>query len=229
MRLVLASIVLFLVPAGCLFVTDRYVGSIEQDFADDANSQITRLDRIAQMNPGRLRTLRNASAILQLKAMGSGGTIARQVCGPLDSPYRRLFDRLMLRCGQFDLMRRARWFAFIAVAGTFAVLALVLMARITVTRYDRRKEWPGNWALWFVMRGIQAVLALQAALALSGFGILLHSVISRTILVVAALAIPFVVLYLLERRTVLAFVEPQRLRAYRVRGVQGPRRRMSPA
>jgi hypothetical protein len=105
----------------------------------------------------------------------------------------------------------------------------VLIARITVTRYDRRKEWPGNWALWFVMRGIQAVLAVQAAIALAGFGVLLHSVVSHMLLVVAALALPFAGLYLLERRTVLAFVEPQRLRAYRVSGVQRPRRRMAPA
>jgi hypothetical protein len=37
-----------------------------------------------------------------------------------------------------------------------------------------------------------------------------------------------VLLYLLERRMVLAFVEPQRLRAYRVSGIEGPRRRMAP-
>src|SRR5215831_18381451 len=128
MRLVLACIVLFLVPAGCLFVTDRLVTGIEQDFSEDADSQIARLDRIAQMNPARLRTMRNAPAILQLKEMGSGARIARQVCG------------------RFDLLRRARWTALLSVFATFAVLALVLIARITVTRYDRRKEWPGNWA-----------------------------------------------------------------------------------
>jgi hypothetical protein len=229
MRLVLASIVLFLVPAGCLFFTDRLVTEMEQDFADDAASQIARLERIVEMNPARLRTLRTAPAILQLKAMGSGAQIARQVCGPLDSPYRRLFERLSIRCGRFELLRRARWSALLAVAGTFLVLALVLVARITVTRYDRRKEWPGNWALWFVLRGLQALLALQAAASLIGFGILLGSVISRTVLVVGALAIPCVLLYLLERRMVVAFVEPQRLRAYRVSGIQGPRRRMAPA
>jgi hypothetical protein len=229
MRLVLACIVLFLVPAGCLFVTDRQVTSIEQDFYDDAARQITRLNRIAEMNPSRLRTMRNVAAIAQLKAMGEGAEIARQVCGPIDSPYRRLFDQLTIRCGRFDLLRRARWSALLAVMGTFVVLAMVLIARITVTRYDRRKEWPGNWALWFVMRGIQAMLAAQVAVSLIGFGILLQPVVARTLLLAGMLAVPFVLLYLLERRLVLAFVEPQRLRAYRVRGVQGPRRRMAPA
>jgi hypothetical protein len=228
MRLVLACIVLFIVPAGCLFVTDRLVTEIEQDFSDDAASQVARLERVAEMNPARLRTLRNAPAILQLRQMGGGSQVARQVCGPLDSPYRRLFDHLTIRCGRFALLRRARWNALLAVIGTFFVFALVLVARITVTRYNRRKEWPGNWALWFVMRGMHALLALQAAASLVGFGILLGPLISRAVLIVAALAIPFVLLFLLERRMVVAFVEPKRLRAYRVTGVQGPRRRMAP-
>jgi hypothetical protein len=229
MRLVLACIVLFLVPAGCLLVTDRMVTNIEQDFSDDAASHVARLNRVAQMNPARIRTMRNAAAILVLKELGSGPQVARQVCGPLDSPYRGLFEHLTIRCGQFSLLRRARWGALLSVTGTFVALALILMARITVTRYDRRKEWPGNWALWFVMKGIQVLLALQVMGSLAGFGILLQPVIGRTLLVIAALAIPSVLLYLVERRLVVAFVEPQRLRAYRVSGIQGPRRRVSPA
>jgi hypothetical protein len=229
MRLVLACLALFLVPAGCLFVTDRMVTDIEQDFSDDAASQVARLDRIAQMNPARLRTLRNAPAILVLKELGSGSQIARQVCGPLDSPYRRLFEHLTIRCDRFALLRRARWGALLSVIGSFVALALILMARITVTRYDRRKRWPGNWTLWFVMKGLQALLAVQVAGSLAGFGILLQPVMGRTMLVIAALVVPCVPLYLIERSLVLAFVEPQRLRAYRVTGIQRRPRHVSTA
>jgi hypothetical protein len=112
-----------------------------------------------------------------------------------------------MRCDRFDLLRRARWSALLSVTATFAVLALILMARTTVTRYERRKEWPDNWALWFVMRGMQVVLALQVAGSLAGFGILLQSAVARTARVISTLAIPFVLLYLAERRLVLASVQ----------------------
>src|ERR1044071_10241541 len=102
MRLVLACLVLFLAPGTCLVVTDRFANNIEAEFKGDAEAQIQRLERITQMYPPKLRTLHNAPAILQLRAMGGNGErIAQQVCGAADSPYRRLFDFLPTRCAQW--------------------------------------------------------------------------------------------------------------------------------
>ena len=110
MRLVVFSILLFLAPAGCLLVTDRFVSRIEDDFLQDALWHVNRYDRIVQMYPPRAATLRNAAQIRTLKHLGDGHSVAAAVCGPLDGQFTRLFDRLSIRCGEWSVLRRARNF-----------------------------------------------------------------------------------------------------------------------
>jgi hypothetical protein len=223
MRLLLACIVLFLAPAGALLLTDRYVSALEADFQEDAARQVNRLNSLIELYPPKVLKLRSAPAILQLRGLSDGEQVAERVCGLRDSPYQRLFERLTLRCDQWSLFRRARRSALIAVLASVGAFALILMARITVQRYARLREWPGNWTLWFTMKGLPLLLLGQVAVSLIGYGIILQTVTGKTAYALAILAVPFALLYWIERRLVLAFVEPASLRVYRPRNVKGPR------
>ena len=213
MRLVVICIVLFLAPAGCLLVTDRFVSNIEDGFQQDAAWQIKRFNRIIEMYPPRAATLRNAGAIQQLKRFGDGHQIASAVCGPVDTPYRRLFERLTIRCSEWSVLRRSRYAALIGVLLTVLTLALILIARIAVRRYQDRKQWAGIWTTWFAVRGIYALLAVQVAAALAGFGILLQVLLGKPLYTYAALAAPWLGLFWTERRLVAGFVESHKLQA----------------
>jgi hypothetical protein len=224
MRLLLVIVVLCIAPAGALIVTERYVGVLEGDFWADAASQITRLDRITALYPPNVRKMKTAPAILQLKQMTSAQQVAATVCAVPDSPYQRLFDRITTRCTQWTLYRSARRAALLAALVTVATFALILMARITVRRYAAIQQWPGNWNLWFVVRGLPVLLLGQIATSLFGYGVLLQSAIGKTTVAIAMLLVPFAVLFWLERRLVLAFVEPEALAAFRPKHVSGGRR-----
>jgi hypothetical protein len=223
MRLLLACLVLFLAPAGALLVTEKYVSTLEDEFLTDSRTQVDRLDGIYRLSPPRVKRMRLAPAITQLRGLSSGGEVANRVCGSPDSPFARLFERLYPRCVEWTLLRRARWSAAIAVGFSALMLALVLMARITVQRYASKEMWPGNWAMWFVMRGITLVLAAQVALSLVGPGIVLQTVTGKTALTLAALTLPFLALTYGERKFVVAFVEPRRLNRFRPKhGMSAP-------
>lgn len=211
MRLILFCIVLFLAPAGCLVVTDRFVNRIEDDFFQDAQWHITRYDRIVEMYPPKARTIRNAAEIRQLKQLGDPHGIASGVCGPMDSPYKRLFDRLSIRCGEWSVLRRARNAALVGVAIAFCTLALVLVARIGVRGYERNKEWAGSWTAWFSTRGIQAVLLIQVTTALAGFAVLLRTLLSHPLYAYAALVIPWLGLFWIERLTAAGFTQAPKI------------------
>jgi len=215
MRLLLACLVLFLAPAGALLVTDKYVSALEDEFLEDAKAQIQRLNDVYELSPPRVKRMRLAPAIMQLRGLSTGKDVANRVCGSLDSPFARLFERLYPRCTQWTLLRRARWAALLSVAVSALMLGLVLMARITVERYASLESWPGNWAMWFVMRGITLVLAAQVAVSLAGPGIVLQTILGKTALTLAALTLPFLALTFGERKLVLAFVEPKRLNRFR--------------
>jgi hypothetical protein len=215
MRLLLACLVLFLAPAGALLVTEKYVSTLEDEFLQDATAQVQRLNDVYQLSPPRVKKMRLAPAIMQLRGLNSGSDVANRVCGSLDSPFTRLFERLSPRCSEWTLLRKARWAALLSVAVSALMLGLVLMARITVERYATLEAWPGNWAMWFVMRGITLVLAAQVAVSLAGPGIVLQTVTGKTALTLAALTLPFLALTFGERKLVLAFVEPRRLNRFR--------------
>jgi hypothetical protein len=221
MRLLLACIFLFLAPAGALLVTDRYVAGLESDFLQDASHHVARLNRVLELFPRGAGKMPNAAAIAQLRKAPDGARVATMVCGAPDSPYQRLFERLATRCGQWELFRRARRSAMAAVLFTAFAWALVLMARITVRRYANRRRWPGNWTLWFVLRGLPVVIAIQVAVSLIGYGVVLQTLTGKTAYALAILAAPFAALFWTERRLVLAFVEPETLSAFRPQGVKG--------
>lgn len=218
MRLLAACLVLFLTPAGALLLSDRHVSELEDEFFQDAKKQTDRLASIYQLYPPRVKRMALAPAILQLRELGDGASVATRVCGAPDSPFRRLFDNLSARCGNWSLARRARWFGLLSVALTTVVFGLILMARITVQRCASRELWPGNWTMWFVMRGVPLLLALQVAVSLSGYGIILQNTTHKMGITLAAMALPFAALLLVERKLVLAFVEPRQLRVFRPRG-----------
>lgn len=215
MRLVLVCLVLFIAPAGCLLVTDRSVSNIEDGFLQDATWQINRFDRIVEMYPPKARTLRNAAEVQQLKQLGNGHSIAAGVCGSSAAPYRSMFDRLTIRCGEWTVLRRSRNMALIGVMAAVFTLGLILIARIGVRRYENRKEWAGPWTTWFTLRGIHVVLALQVAAALAGFVALLQVVLFRPVYAYAALFLPWAGLLLVESRLVTGFVEADKLVAFR--------------
>lgn len=225
MRLLLACLVVLLAPAGALLMTARQVDRIETEFEEDALSQIARLDRVTALYPPNVRKLKTAPAIMQLKQLSGGGQIAATACATPDSPYQRLFERLNSRCVQWGLFRRARYAALFGAVVAVATWALILISRIVVRRFSTRQEWPGNWTLWFVLRGIPVLLLAQIAVSLFGYGVLLQEVTGRAVYAAAILILPFGLLFWLERRLVLAFVEPEALSAYRPRGVAGVRRR----
>ena len=211
MRLVLFCLVLFLAPASCLVVTDRFVTRIEDDFFQDAQWHISHYNRIVEMYPPKAATIRNAAQIRELKHLGDSHHIAAGVCGPMDSPYTRLFDRLSIRCGEWSVLRRARYAAVIGVVVAFFTLALVLVARIGVRRYENRKEWAGGWTAWFSARGIHAVLLIQVTTALAGFAVLLRTIVSRPLYAYAALAVPWLALFWIERYTAAGFIQAQKI------------------
>jgi small-conductance mechanosensitive channel len=215
MRLVAFCLILFLAPAGCLLVTDRFVSRMEDDFYQDSTWQVNRFNRIVEMYPPKASTIKNAAEIRQLKHFGDGHSVAASVCGSLDSPYKRLFERLSIRCGEWNVLRRSRYAALIGVVMAFFTLALVLVARIGVRRYENRKEWAGPWTAWFTLRGIHVVLALQVAAALAGFAILLQTLMARPVYAYAALFIPWLGLFWAERRTAAGFIQAQKLTAFR--------------
>jgi hypothetical protein len=223
MRLLLACVVVLLAPTASLFVTEGYVSALEGEFWQDASSQVKRLARVAELYPPNIRKMKGAPAIMQLKQMSSGQQVAATVCATPDSPYRRLFERLNVRCGDWTVYRRARWFAFLAAVAAAVTMAVILMARIAVQRATVRQRWSVNWTHWFYLRGIPAFLLCQVAISLTPYGVLLHSVTGRLLYANAILVLPFALLFWLERRFVLAFVEPHLLapfqpkRAARVR------------
>jgi hypothetical protein len=225
MRLLLACLVLFLAPAGAMLVTEHYVATLEGEFWDDAAGQIARLDRVTALYPPNVRKMKSAPAILQLKQMPSGYHVAATVCSVPDSPYRGLFARLNIRCDQWYLYRRARRAALLGVLVTVGAWAMVLIARITVRRYAGLQQWPGNWTLWFVLRGLPVLLLAQIAASLLGYGVIVQTLTGKALTAAAIMLVPFAVLFWLERRLVLAFVEPTALAAYRPTGVAGVRRR----
>src|SRR5579883_940002 len=215
MRLVVFCILLFLAPAGCLLVTDRFVSRIEEDFLQDAKWQVNRFNRIVEMYPPKAASIRNAGQLRQLKQFTDGHTVAAAVCGPMDAQYSHLFERLTIRCGEWSVLRRARYAALIGVVAAVFTLGFVLVARIGVRRYENRKEWAGPWTAWFTLRGIHVVIALQVASALAGFGILLQTLVGRPIYAYAALFIPWAGLFWVERRTAAGFIEAQKLTSFR--------------
>jgi hypothetical protein len=229
MRLVLACLILFLAPAGALLVCERYVSGIEDEFLKDSRGQVQRLQSVYDLYPPRARKMPSGPAILQLRALTDGDHVARLVCTGSNASFHRLFDNLDARCGRWFLLRRARGSALFAVGLTAAVFGLILMARITVQRYASRELWPGNWTMWFVLRGLTILLIGQIVASLAGYGVILQTITGKTALTLAILIVPFAALLFLERKLVLAFVEPRRLNVFRPRGVAGPRRRPAPA
>jgi hypothetical protein len=208
MRLVLACLAIFLAPSGALFLSVRQVEAIQDDFLEDAKSQIDRLERISALYPPNVRRMQTAPAILQLRELYGGANIAANVCATPDSPYQRLFERLSPRCDEWRLYRRARSFAFLSAVAALAVLALALMARISVLRYVERQQRPGNLTLLFILRGIPLLLAGQIAVALLGYGVLLQNATGKASYAAAILTVPFLILFALERHLVLGYVEP---------------------
>jgi hypothetical protein len=215
MRLLLACVLVLLAPTASLFVTERYVSALEDEFWQDAASQIKRLDRVASLYPPNVRRMKAGPAIRQLKQMSSGRHVAVTVCATPDSPYHRLFERLNVRCGDWTVYRRARWYAILAAAAAAATLATILMARIAVQRATVRQRWSGNLTHWFILHGIPVFLLCQIAISLAPYGVLLRSLTGRLLYAYAILALPFALLFWLERRFVLAFVEPHLLAPYR--------------
>jgi hypothetical protein len=217
MRLVVFSVLLFLAPAGCLLVTDRFVSGIEDDFLQDSAWQVRRYTRIVEMYPPRAATIRNAAQIRQLQQLRDGHSVAAAVCGPRDSSYGRLFERLAIRCQEWSVLRRARYAALLGLLLAVGTLALVLIARIGVRRYENRKEWAGPLTTLFVSRGIHAVLAIQAVVALAGFAILLQTLLSRPAYAYAAVIVPWMGLFWVESRLAGGFIQAQKLVAFRPR------------
>jgi hypothetical protein len=210
MRMLVFCILLFLAPAGCLLVTDRFVSTIADDFLQDSRWQINRFDRSVEMYPPRAATLRNAAPIRTLKRLGNGNSVAAVVCGSPGGPYARLFDRLAIRCGEWSVLRRARYAALIGVLTAVGTFALVLIARIGVRRYENRKQWAGPWTTLFVSRGIHIVLAIQAATALAGFAILLQTLLRHPVYAYAVL-FPWMGLVWVEGRTAARFIQAEKL------------------
>jgi hypothetical protein len=217
MRLVLFALLLFLAPTGCLLVTDHFVSGIEDDFLQDSRWQIKRFNRIVEMYPPRAATIRNAPQLHRLRQLGDGKSVATLVCGPLDSPYSRMFERLSIRCSEWSVLRRARKAAIIGVLVALFTFALVLIARIGVQRYENRKEWAGPWTGWFALRGVHVLLGLQTAAALVGFAILLQTFLARPVYSYAALVLPGIGLFWVESHTAAGFIKAEKLVNFRPR------------
>jgi hypothetical protein len=211
MRLLLVCLALFLAPAACLIATDRFVTGIENDFRQDARWQIQRFDRIVEMYPPRAATLHNAAAIEHLKRYPDGGAVAAAICGPSNSPYTLLFERLSIRCGEWSILGRARSAALLGVGLSFVTLGLVLVARIAVLRYQDRLQWAGPWTTLSTFYGLPVILGLQVTAALAGFAILFRVLVPRPLYAYLGLLIPWLALFWIERRLVNAFVEPRKL------------------
>jgi hypothetical protein len=217
MRLLAFCVILFLAPAGCLLVTDRFVSRIESDFLQDSTWQINRYDRIVEMYPPRAATLRNGAQIRLLKHLTDGHSVTAAVCTSGAGSYSRLFDRLTIRCNEWSVLRRARFAALIGVGVALIAFALVLVSRIGVRRYEHQQDWAGPWTAWFILRGIHVVLAVQVAAALAGFAILLQTLLSRSVYAYAALVIPWIGLFWVERTTAAGFIQAQKVVAFRPR------------
>lgn len=224
MRLLIACVIVLLAPISSLFVTERYVSVLEGEFWQDRSSQVARLDRVTELYPPNLQRMKGAAAVLQLKQMTSGQQVAATVCGIPGSPYFRLFERLTSRCADWTLYRRARWLALLGAIAAAATVTIILMARIAVQRAVAREQWPGNWTHWFLLRGIPVFLLIQVAISLAPYSVVLSSLTGRLLYANAILLLPFVILFWLERRFVLAFVDPRVLAAFRPRAASRGRR-----
>jgi hypothetical protein len=225
MRLLLVCLAIFLAPAGALLLSVQRVDAIEAEFAADRTSHVTRLDRITALYPPNLLRMRNVAAILQLKQMAGGSTVAANVCAVPDSPYQRLFERLPSRCASWGMYRRARSAALFGAIAAIGAFALILIARIKVRRYQDRQEPPGNWAHVFILRGIPVLLIGHIVIALLGYGVVLQTMTGKAWYAAGILTIPFLALFLLQRRLVTDFVEPQALGGYGSRRRKGRARR----
>ena len=73
--------------------------------------------------------------------------------------------------------------------------------------------------MWFVMRGVTLLLVVQVAVSLSGYAVMLQRLTGKVAMTLGALSLPFLALLLLERKLVLAFVEPEQLRVFRPKGI----------
>jgi hypothetical protein len=225
MRLLLACIIVFLAPAGAFLITGRYLDVLEREFLEDADRQVARLDDVQRFYPPNAKTMTGASAIRQLRDLGSGGKVAAIVCSGSDSPYRRLFERLTPRCAQWRVYRWARRLGLFSILLSVGVWVCILVARIIVRRYAGRRDAAGSWNNWLVARGIPLLLALHVAVTLAGCGVILKDATGRGLFAMAILLIPFLGLFWLERRLVTGFIEPEMLGAVRRRKVVRIRRR----
>lgn len=225
MRFLFACLAVLLVPAAAVIVTQRQARTIEGEFWADAASQIARLDRVAALYPPNVRRMRSAPAILQLKAMPNARTVAANVCATYDSPYRQLFDHLNTRCAQWTLISRGRRTALVSALLAVGVLPLIVLGRLIIRRYVRIQRWPGNVNMWFVQRGVPALLLAPLAAAFFAFGIHLQEMTGKALTVAAILSIPAIAVFWMERRVVMAFVQPYALAALRPKAGVGKRRR----
>jgi hypothetical protein len=216
MRLLLACLSLFLAPAAALFVTDRYASGMEDEFLADARSHVARMNRVAEFYPPNVAKMQDAPAIQQLKKMGlNGEAVAANVCGASGAFYQRLFEGLTARCGDWVLLRRARRAALFSVVFTVAVFAIVLVSRIRVERAVARQQWRGDWGHRFILRGIPYLILAQSAASIVGYYIVIQTVTGKALFATGIVALPFAALFWIERRLVLAFVEPRALAALR--------------
>jgi hypothetical protein len=67
-------------------------------------------------------------------------------------------------------------------------------------------------------------LLIQVGVSLIGYGIVLRTLVSKTVFVFGILLVPFIVLFWAERKAALAFIEPESLNRFRPHGVKGRRR-----
>jgi hypothetical protein len=119
------------------------------------------------------------------------------------------------------MYRRARTAAIFGLAAAVGAFGLILIARIKVRRFLDQQQHPGNWAHVFILRGMPVLLVGQIVLALFGYGVVLQTMTGKALYAIGLLMIPCVALFLIERRLVAAFVEPEALGGY------GSRRRKS--
>jgi hypothetical protein len=217
MRLLLLCIVLLLAPAGSLWVANRAVSGAEDDFQEDASRQVKRFQRVAELYPPRAAQMKSAPQLVELQRLKSGGEVVNIACAA-QPIYERLFERLILRCGEWQSMKRARNWAALGLAASVLMLGAVLIARIGVQRSQASGLPPAPATVWFAMRGIRLLLAAQAALALAGWAVLLKLRVSKPAFAYAAMAPVWLALFWLERRLMAAFLEPEKLRQYSAAG-----------
>jgi hypothetical protein len=212
MRLVLVCIALFVAPACALLVAHRSISTVEGAFDQEGISYVRTLNSILDFNAESVRRVREAPAILHLRSvLATGGSVAQTVCGSGYSPYSRLFDGLTGRCRLWALARWARRTAVLSLGLSFALLGIVLASRNTVRTYVSVQRRPGPLTGWFLKSGVGLMVFVHAAVCVAAYALTLQPFTPKTSYTVAILAIPFILLYWFERRSVLAFVEAQTL------------------